>query len=175
MWNISRMPQAREALQQAGQPSETGDDISRLIEKTAELKSLLVALRPEFECSTPYLFGGQGATSPTLFTLPSPYLTACEYSVLTVTFVDAGSAALSSAGDPSGFLGNLVDVSGQGLYGLQLFNAVGAATLAPALKWLPIQANGQLSLAVSSSSKRCYVSVQFRRRINPAGVPNPGF
>lgn len=175
MWNIQRMPQAREALQQADEPSETGDDISRLIAKTAELKSLLATLRPEFETSMPYLFGGAGSTASTLFTLPSPYDTACEYSVLTVSFVDAGSAILSSAGDPSGFLGNLVDVTGQGLYGMQMFNAVGEATLAPALKWLPIQASGQLSLAVNSSSKRCYVSVQFRRRINSAGVPNPGF
>ena len=103
MWNIQRMPQAREALQQADDASATANDLSRLIEKTAELKSMLATLRPEFETSVPYLFGGVGATTVTRFTLPAPYDTACEYCVLAVSFVDAGSAVLSSSGDPSGF------------------------------------------------------------------------
>jgi len=175
MWKLSNQPFAEEAQQQARDPMTTIEAIGRLADRVAELKSQLQALRPAFEVSVPYVFGGAGASTVATFTLPAPYDTACEYAVLSVAFFDTGTAALSSVGDPTGVLGGTPTLTQQGQYGLQLFAATGANTFTQPDLWRPLQANGQLTLGVNSSAKNCYVTVQFRRRVNPAGVPNAGF
>lgn len=175
MWKLSGQPFAQEAEQRAQEPSDAANAIGRLADRVAELKSQLATLRPAFEVSRAYLFGGAGASTVAVYTLPAPYDTACEYAVLSVAFLDTGVAALSSAGDPSGILAGTPNLTQQGLYGVQIFAAGGEATHLPSEFWQPLQANGNLSLAVNSSSKICYVTVQFRRRVNPAGVPNVGF
>ena len=175
MWNIQRMPSACEATTQADDASATADDFSRLIEKTAELKSLIQALRPEYQHSRPYLFGGTGASAGKLFTAYAPYDSACEYTILAVTFADAGLCALSSNGDPTGVANGKPDITQEAQYGVQVYASAAEATITPSPNWFALEANGVLSLSVVSASKVCYVSVQFRRRINPAGVPNPGF
>ena len=175
MWKLSGQPFAQEAEHRAQEPSDAANAIGRLADRVAELKSQLAALRPAFEVSRVYVFGGAGASSVATFTLPAPYDTACEYAVLSVAFFDTGTAALSSVGDPSGVLGGTPTLTQAGQYGIQLFAAGAATTVVPSEFWQPLQANGLLTLGVNSSSKVCYVTVQFRRRVNPAGVPNVGF
>jgi len=175
MWKYSKQPFAQEAEQKADDPAATISEVSRLVEKIAEMKSLLATLRPEYQVSMPYVFGGAGATTGALFTCQSPYDTAAEYVILSVAFLDAGTAVLSTSGDPTGFLLTTPNVTQQGMYGLRVFAATAAATISPADCWTPIQANGSLNFALNSSAKNAYVTALFRRRVNPAGVFNNGF
>lgn len=173
MWKYAAQPIAAEAQQNAADnPAEA---LSHLTERLGELKASLATLRPEYEYSPPFLFGGAGATTPALFTMPEPFHTPCEYHVLAITFLDVGTAALSSVGDPSALLAGTPNVTPGGLFGQQVFAAAAAVTIVPADCWLPLEANAQLQFAVSSSSKVAYATLVFRRRINPVGVPSFGY
>ena len=57
-----------------------------------------------------------------------------------------------------------------------LGTVLASTTLAGAPQWFPVQGETALYVRVSGAgSKAAYVTLQFRRRINPSGVPNPGF
>src|SRR5690348_10280749 len=162
MWKLSGQPFAQEAEQRAQEPSDAANAIGRLADRVAELKSQLATLRPAFEVSRAYLFGGAGSTAGTLFTAYAPYDSACEYCVLSVTFKDTGLLALSQTGDPTGLAAGTPNVTQEAQYGVQMFAASAETTFTPAEHWFPLESNGVLSLSVVSSSKVAYVSVQFR-------------
>ena len=181
MWNIQRMPSAREATTQADDASATAQELPRLIEKTAELKSLIQALRPEYEYTAPLSFGGVPVTTKP-YSLYVPFGGPCEVSVICATTFDAGDQNLVLTTE-SGL--NVTDIAGtsitMSLDGNQRFylplalNGANVGTVALAPCWFPLEAQ-QLYLYVGgAATKSAFITLQFRRRINPAGVPNPGY
>lgn len=184
MWNIQRsMPAAQETDRQANDASETGDDLPRLLEKTAELKSLVQALRPEYEYTGPRTVGG--IPSANAYTVYAPFTSPCEVSVVMVTCTDLNTTTATLSTDPnldilaSGSANMTATLDGnQGfllVVGLQTLASSPASVTGPA-NWFPVPSGAALYVRVGGGgSKSTYFTLQFRRRINPAGVPNYGF
>lgn len=183
MWNIQRMPQAREATADADDAHETGHDLPRLLEKTAELKSLIQALRPEYEYTGPRTVGGVPAS--TAYAIMVPFTTPAEVSIVMVTATDANSVTATLSTDPN------LDILASGsasmtasLDGNQSFLVIASpqtlasspASITGPANWFPVQGGSELFVRVGGSgSKAAYFVLQFRRRINPSGVPNQGY
>src|SRR5690242_6201300 len=171
MWKYSRTPLAQEATQDADEPMQAPDDISKLAERVAEMRASLDALRPAFEYSTSRVVGGvPSASSYTIFV---PFLSPCEVSVVSTVFTDtATGTTISLSNDPN------LDISASNsaaftttLDGNQgfLYLATGFSATAPGSPvWFPIPPDGVLTCRVyGSGSKAAYLVLQFRRRINP--------
>lgn len=181
MWNIQRsMPAAREATSQADDASATADDFSRLIEKTAELKSLIQALRPEYEYSGPRSVGGVPVA--TAYAIRVPFSSPSEVYVAYISNSDPSNAAtLTLSTDPNLDLvaSNAATMTAT-LDGNQSFlilaTPVAQSVVAGSGCWYPVQANSELYCRVNGAgSNAAYFVLQFRRRINPSGVPNQGY
>lgn len=182
MWKISRNPFAQEATQDADEPMHAPDDISTLAEKVAALHAVLDASRPLYEYTDPRAVGG--IPSASAYSTRVPFATPCEVSVVMVTTTDLNSVTLTLSADPNldimasgspnltasldGNQGFLLIVSPQTL-------ASSPASVTGPANWFPVQGGTQLYVRVGSSgSKASYVMLQFRRRINPVGVPSNG-
>lgn len=180
MWNIQRMPAAREATAQTDDAHSISSDVSRLVEKTAELKSLLATLRPEYEYTGPRVVGGIPAS--TAYTMLVPFVTPCEVSIALITNTDSTNAAtLTLSTDPNLDIttANVATMTAT-LDGNQSFLVIASplsqTTVAGAGKWYPIQAESAVYVRVNGAgTKSAYFVLQFRRRVNAAGVPNAGF
>lgn len=180
MWNISRQPFAREEHALADEPSEAVSDISRLAEKMAEMRTQLATIRPAFRYTGPVTVGGIPSASS--YQVYVPINGPCEVCVVSQTNTD-NSAALTlelslnpnldvTTANTSNMTASL-DGNQQFLY----LAALGTSSTVPGADcWFPISGDQQLFVRVNGSgSKAGYITLQFRYRINPAGVENPGY
>ena len=159
---------------------QTPDDISRLAEHVAEMRAALDASRPMFEVSTPVTVGG--VPSASAYTCLVRYASPCEVSIVSFTNTDSSAAAtVILSTDPNLDLGasNAATMTAT-LDGNQGFyvpaSVLATTTLAGAPQWFPVQGETALYVRVNGSgSKAAYVTLQFRRRVNPSGVQSAGF
>lgn len=164
----------------ADEPMQAPSDISQLAERVAELRASLDALRPAFEVSVPTTVGG--APAALAYTCLVRYASPCEVSVVSLTNSDASHAAtVILSTDPNlDLLASNAATMTASLDGQQGFIFLGtvlaSTTLAGAPQWFPVQGETALYVRVSGAgSNAAYVTLQFRRRINPSGVQSAGF
>lgn len=158
------------------------DVLSGLAERVAEMHALMGTPRPEYEYTGPRTVGGVPATAP--YAIQVPFAGPCEVCILSV--VAAGtqntSGILSTEVASIGASLNADGSVKQSLDGSQpwFFLLTGYTQAAYATNgWLPLNGSSSLYLFVNGSTGGTagglYVVLQFRRRINPAGVPSQGY
>lgn len=155
-----------------------------LLEKLAEVRTEMAASRPAYEATAPRTFGGAVSDTGPAGTCANPFGTACEVAILNIS-IDASTGINVAAISTSPNLNALQVAAVNGTTTLQgdipfLYLAC-VSTSAPGVPhWFPLAPNEALYLYSSSSptgsgAKGVYATVQFRRRVNPAGVPNMGY
>lgn len=145
--------------------------LHKLIDALHAHREALRVWTAPYEYSQPYTIGGPQITGGNLnYSLASPFGNWSEYSVVQVSFVGTGpfAAALSAAGPgpiPTS-TSSMVDRAGRD-YIPYASNA--AINLPQTDTWYPLP-GGQLLYWVMGTGGSGFVTVQFRRRVNPAGI-----
>lgn len=154
-------------------------DLSALLEKIGEARSELAATRPNYEFTAPRSFGGIPATTP--YAMPNPFDTDCEVCILAITNTasQAITAILTTSQNPGGFAAGATAMTAtmQGDYRFQFVVSLGPTTTVPGPDcWYPLDNGASLYATIASATTSAlYFVLQFRRRTNPAGVPNFGY
>ncbi len=163
----------QDALDSVAEPNEA---VNRLSELAAEVHALAAHVRPEYEYTSPIAFGGLPAGSP--FACPVPFSGPCEVAVVMVTALgnETGNVLLTTEQNASA---QFVSVTGTATLAPTPFALIIStlnSTVAPPITWYPLSGNTSIYFALSSNyTKSVFAMVQFRRRINPAGVPQFGY
>lgn len=145
------------------------DDRAALVAALQELRHHLIVAQPHYVYSDPIVFGGVTTGQNGAYGLANEFGSPAQYRVLQVAFGGAGQAIVgqtSSLSAPA--VSDKLDPSSR-IHG-QVFAAAGAATIAGADAWTDIPAGGQIYAAVNVTTDSAWVTVQFRRRVSPAGV-----
>lgn len=111
------------------------------------------------------MFGGVTGS----YQLPNIYSTPCEYRVVCCAFAGAGTAVLSS---DQGFAAPAATGAiqpGTRQEGI-VFASAGAGTVTGRSEWADLPGSRSLYLNVAVTTDSAWVTVQFRRRVNRAGV-----
>ena len=126
---------------------------------------------PRYELSPVFAIGGPTGT----YQIPPQWPSTYEYQVIGACFGDVGQLILSSMPQPSApALGAIFD-GGARANQIPLIGAA-AGTLTLAENWQPAPAQQMLYVATSvTNSHSAWVLIQFRRRVNAAGMPAEGF
>ncbi len=178
MWN-RRALGSPEPLQPVD--ADSAPELSRVSLTLGELRALLASATPEYELSAPFTFGGPPNAGP--FSINIPYAGECEAALLTFTNTTASSQVFCVISPDSGLSGTLLasaamttTLDGSQPWRFMAYVASTTSSITPALTWFPLQGGGKLYLySGSSAAQGVYVTVQFRRRLNPAGVPHVGY
>lgn len=130
-----------------------------------------VVWSPKYEYSPVLTYGGPSGS----FILPPVWPTPCEYRLVSVAANDAATVVLSQSPNPAAPAATETLDPSSGTIPRQVAVTAGAATLTYAEGWQALPAHAALYLATTvATSKAAWVSIQYRRRINPAGIPAEG-
>lgn len=142
---------------------DSDSDLGALADALRTLVAHHDVWRPSYAHTPVYTYGGPTGSMD----ISPPYNTPCEWLLVAVSFEDVGSVAISSAGGVTApAAGATFDPS---VYTPRTVLQSNACHLVPA--WQPLPADQALHLAmVVTNNKSAYVCLQFRRRINAAGV-----
>lgn len=152
------------------------DVLSGLAERVAEMHALMGTPRPEYEYSVPFSFGGAAGGAP--YALNVPFSTPCEVALIAITSIggETGNVALTT--EPlfaNAQLATTNAVAVPATNFLLVCNTFNSTTTF-AEHWFPLSGATSLYMQLSSNFTKTVVAcVQFRRRINPAGVPSQGY
>lgn len=145
--------------------------LHKLIDALHAHREALRVWTPPYEYSQPYTIGGPQITGGGVnYSVASPFETWCEYSVVQVSFIGAGpfASALSSASAATVPTSTSTMIDRAGRDYIPYASNV-AINLPQTDSWYPLPA-GQLLYWVMGSGGAGFVTVQFRRRVNPAGI-----
>lgn len=179
MWEFAQTPLASEAQQNAS--DNASDALSRLTEKMGELRSLLATIRPEFEYTGPRVVGGVPSATPIRINVP--FASPCEVSVALACTTEPTTTApitllLSTNSNLDIGASNASTITAT-LDGNQRFLLVVSFftnSLVGPDRWFALSGEEPLFLHIhGTSTNAAYMTLQFRRRINPVGVPSPGY
>lgn len=144
--------------------------LHRLIDALHQHREALRVWTSPYEYSQPYSLGGAQITAGIPYRVQSPFDSWCEYCVSQVTFVGTGPfSAVLSASAPGALPTNASAVQDQSGRDTLPFASNASATVPLPELWYPLPAGQPLYLVVGSGGG-VQVSVQFRRRVNPAGI-----
>ena len=147
-------------------PNELGAKLEQMNRLLGAMTA--VVWSPRYEYSPVLTVGGPTGK----YNLQPFWPTLCEYCLLSVIANEAATVILSTAPNPAPPADTAtLDPSRQDAQ--QVAVTAAAGTLAyGGNAWQPLPAQGWLYLATTvANSKAAYVSIQYRRRINPAGIP----
>lgn len=182
MWNYSpngrNTPFAHEAeLDAADNPAHA---LSALTEQLAEVRSLVAVNRPEYEYTGPRAWGGIGATNNAVYSLTAPFTGPCEVLLYAASATNGTTASYAISTDPQlppdivSYNAGTSTLPGNDQFLILLNSQVNVLAL-PSV-WFPLSGAQTLYLHVPAAyTHPVYVTAQFRRRINPAGVPSQGY
>lgn len=149
------------------------ESAAALVSSLRELRHHLMVAQPHYTYSDPYVFGGLTTTLNTPFRFVSPFSTPAQYCVVQVAFGGAGTALVSSnRGQAAPALTDKLDPSA--LTTGQLYAASAATTVPGAGNWIDIPGDAEIFLAVNVTTDAAWATLQFRRRVSPAGVYSEG-
>lgn len=144
-----------------------------LVAALQELRHHLLVAQPHYVFTDTYVFGGGTTTQNAAWAFTNPFQSPAQYRIVQMTFTGAGTALITAQ---RGFVApaatTVYDPSTQ-LSG-QVFAAPGALTVCGSDGWTDIPGAAQVFLAVAATSAAAYATIQFRRRISPAGVFSEG-
>lgn len=160
-------------LQQADRDEQANSqqqDAAALVTAIEQLRHHLLVAMPHYVYSDPISFGGITTAQNGAFRLDNEFGSPCQYRVLQVAFGGAGTAQI---GATQGLLApsatSVIDSSAR--LRAQTFAAAGEGTISGAEDaWTDLPASGSVYLAVSATTNAAWATVQFRRRVSPAGV-----
>lgn len=149
------------------------ESAAALVASLRELRHHLLVASPLYAYSDPIVFGGVTTAVNAAYALPAEFQTPCQYRVIQVAFGGAGTALIGQQSNLTApGLSAKIDPSSR-QYG-QLYAAPGALTVSGADNWTDLPAGGQVYLAVNVTTDSAWATVQFRRRVSPAGVFSEG-
>jgi hypothetical protein len=149
------------------------ESAAALVASLRELRHHLLVASPLYAYSDPIVFGGVTTGANAAYALPAEFQTPCQYRVIQVAFGGAGTALIGQQSNLTApGLSAKIDPSSR-QYG-QVYAAPGALTVSGAENWTDLPAGGQVYLAVNVTTDSAWATVQFRRRVSPAGVYSEG-
>lgn len=151
------------------QAAKEAQSAAALVQSLQELRHHLMVAMPHYVYSDTFVFGGTttALNNPLRFT--SPFQTPAQYQVLNVAFGGAGTAYIGpNRGQAAPAITASVDPSAQ--TSGQLYAAGGETTVPGAETWIDIPGNAEIFLAVSAGANAAWATIQFRRRVSPAGL-----
>lgn len=155
-------------------PAEERAGLLALAEEMRGLRAHLGAAFPRYQYSEPLTFGGLTTTAYAPLALQSPFTTPCQWRVVLAAFQGAGSLVVSQDDSLSAPALTAVIAPSQRQRSV-VFTAAAAGTITgPDSSWFDLPANSSLYLAVAITTNAGYVTVQFRRAINHAGIYDEG-
>lgn len=146
------------------------ESAAALVAALTELRHHLLVAMPHYVYSDPIVYGGPTTAQNAAYALANEFGSPCQYRVLQVAFTGAGSAIIGpNQGQTAPAAIDTLDPSAR-IQG-QVFTAAGAATISGADDaWTDLPASARVYLAVAVTTDSAFATVQFRRRVSPAGV-----
>lgn len=143
--------------------------LDELAAQVEQMRRALIVATDEFQVSEPLVFGGTTGS----YSLPSEFSTPAQYRVVCCAFGGAGTATLSSdQGLTTPAVTGVIQPSArqQGI----VFAASAASTVSARSEWADLPPSASLFLNVAVTTDSAWVTVQFRRRVNRAGIYSEG-
>ena len=157
---------AGSATPPAAEPDEhTRALVEELGSQVDQLRHALVVATEEYQVSEPVVFGGTTGN----YALQNIYSTPAQFRVCCCAFTGAGTAVLSTDQGMKAPAATGVIQPGARQPGT-VFASAGADTKPGYQEWADISGDTRLYLDVSVTTDSAFVTVQFRRRVNRAGV-----
>lgn len=149
------------------------NELMASLERMNRLMGAMTAVvwSPKYELSPVLTFGGPTGN----YSLPPFWPTPAEYRLVSVVANDAATVILSQSPNPATPAATATLDPSSGAIPQQVAVTAGAGTISYHDGWQSLPAHTWLYLATTvATSKAAYISIQFRRRINPAGIPAEG-
>ena len=152
------------------QANAQAESASALVAALDALRHHLMVAMPQHVYSDPITFGGKTTGLNAAYILANEFGSPCQYRVLQIAFGGAGTAQIGATqGLSAPALTDAIDPTQR--VRAQTFAAAGAITVSGAEDaWTDLPATGAIYLAVNVTTDAAWATVQFRRRVSPAGV-----